>query len=125
MKKIEVSTLNAPSAIGPYSQAIEVGNTLYISGQIPVDVKTGVMPETIEEQAQTVFNNISGILDEAGYDISNVVKVTVYLTDLKTFNAVNTVYADFFVKPYPARSCIEVSALPRDAMVEVECIAVK
>lgn len=125
MKKSEINTLNAPGAIGPYSQAIEIGNTVYVSGQIPVNPEDGTIPITIEEQAHQTLKNMGGILEAAGLDYANVVKTTVFLTDLSAFNTVNTVYAEYFAKPYPARSCIEVSALPKGVLLEVECIAVK
>lgn len=125
MKKLEINTLNAPGAIGPYSQAIEVGNTVYVSGQIPVNPTDGTIAATVEEQAHQVLKNMGGILEAAGLDYANVVKTTVFLTDLSAFNTVNTVYAEYFAKPYPARSCIEVSALPKGVLLEVECIAVK
>lgn len=125
MKKSEINTLNAPGAIGPYSQAIEIGNTVYVSGQIPVNPEDGTIPITIEEQAHQALKNMGGILEAAGLDYANVVKTTVFLTALSAFNTVNTVYAEYFAKPYPARSCIEVSALPKGVLLEVECIAVK
>lgn len=120
-----ISTNKAPSAIGPYSQALDTGNMLFISGQIPVDPESGEMPGSVEEQAKQVLSNIKNILAEAGLTTANVVKTTVFLTDLGDFAAVNEVYASFFAEPYPARSCVQVSALPKGAKIEIETIAVK
>lgn len=122
----EISTLNAPSAIGPYSQAIDTGPLVFVSGQIPVDPKTGKFASTkIEGQTRQSLENIKAILKEAGLDMSNVVKTTVYLKDMKDFVAMNEVYAQYFVKPYPARAAFEVVNLPKDALVEIECVASK
>ena len=124
MKK-QIITENAPKAIGPYSQGICIGNTVYVSGQIPVDPKTGIMADTIEEQAHQVFKNLAGILAEEGLTFQNVVKTAVFLDDLSNFAAVNEIYASYFSTPYPARSCVQVAAIPKGAKVEIECIAVK
>ena len=120
-----ISTNKAPSAIGPYSQALDTGNMLFISGQIPVDPESGEMPGSVEEQAKQVLSNIKNILAEAGLTTANVVKTTVFLTDLGDFAAVNEIYASFFAEPYPARSCVQVAALPKGAKIEIETIAVK
>ena len=120
-----ISTDKAPAAIGPYSQALDTGNMLFISGQIPIDPKTGTMPESVEEQAKQVLTNITNILAEAGLTMANVVKTSVFLSDLNDFAAVNEVYASFFAEPYPARSCVQVAAIPKGAKVEIETIAVK
>ena len=120
-----ISTDKAPAAIGPYSQALDTGNMLFISGQIPVDNATNTMPEDITKQAKQVLANIASILQEAGLTTENVVKTTVFLTDLGDFAAVNEVYASFFSEPYPARSCVQVAALPKGAKIEIETIAVK
>ena len=120
-----ISTDKAPAAIGPYSQALDTGNMLFISGQIPIDPATGTMPESVEEQAKQVLTNITNILAEAGLTMANVVKTTVFLSDLNDFAAVNEVYASFFAEPYPARSCVQVAAIPKGAKVEIETIAVK
>ena len=120
-----ISTDKAPAAIGPYSQALDTGNMLFISGQIPVDNATNTMPEDITKQAKQVLANITNILSEAGLTTENVVKTTVFLTDLGDFAAVNEVYASFFSEPYPARSCVQVAALPKGAKIEIETIAVK
>ena len=124
MKRI-IKSPNAPAAVGPYSQAVEVGNTLYVSGQLPVDPKTGKMPEGIEEQTRQSLENIRAILTEAGYAPGNVVKSTVLLADIADFGAMNGVYAGFFAEPFPARVCYQVAALPMGAMVEIETVAVK
>lgn len=121
----EISTKNAPAAIGPYSQAIDMGCMVYVSGQIPVDPATGKMAETVEEQARQSLTNLRNILAEAGVEMSAVVKTTVFLADLGDFAAVNEVYASFFEKPYPARSCVQVAAIPKGAKLEIECIAKK
>ncbi|MBO7703604.1 MAG: RidA family protein [Solobacterium sp.] len=122
----EIATTNAPAAVGPYSQALAVGPFVFASGQIPLDPATGAIKgETAAEQAQQVFTNIEAVLSEAGLSMADVVKSTVFLTDLADFGAVNEVYATRFVKPFPARSCVEVSALPKGAKVECEVIAYK
>ncbi len=122
----EIATSNAPAAVGPYSQALEVGSFVFASGQIPLDPSTGTLKGvTAAEQAEQVFTNIEAVLKEAGLSMKDVVKSTVFLTDLKDFGSVNEVYAKHFVKPYPARSCVEVSALPKGALVECEVIAAK
>ena len=124
MKKI-IATENAPKAVGPYSQAVEVNGTLYISGQIPVIPSTGLIPETIEEQASQVMKNIGAILEAAGLSADNVVKTTVLLDDLANFAKVNAIYADFFTGDKPARACFQVAALPLGVKVEIEAIAVR
>lgn len=121
----KISTDKAPAAIGPYSQALDTGNMLFISGQIPIDPATGVMADTVEEQAKQVLTNIKNILAEAGLTMNDVVKTSVFLSDLGDFAAVNEVYASFFSEPYPARSCVQVAAIPKGAKVEIETIAVK
>lgn len=125
MKKV-ISTSKAPAAIGPYSQAVLAGNTLYCSGQIPIEPATGSFVKGgIKEQTTQVFKNISAILEEAGFELKDVVKVTVLLADISYFEAVNEIYADTFSAPYPARSAFAVRDLPKSAMVEIEVIAVK
>lgn len=124
MKKIEIATENAPRAIGPYSQAVVAGNTLYTSGQIPIDPATGEpIGGDIKAQAYRVMQNAAAVLAAAGLDFSSVVKTTVFLTDLDDFATVNAVYAEFFAKPYPARSCVQVAALPKGAKIEMELVA--
>ena len=119
-----ISTKNAPAAIGPYSQGLKVGNFVFVSGQIPVNPETGVMVEGIEAQAKQSLTNLQNILKEAGLSLNNVVKTTVFLSDLNDFAAVNAVYETFFAAPYPARSCVQVAGIPKGAKVEMECIAV-
>jgi len=123
MKTI-ISTNNAPAAIGPYSQAIKVGNMVYTAGQIPINPKTGQVDETtIEGQTRQSLQNLKAILEEAGSNLSKVVKTTVFLKNMNDFVAMNGVYAEFFVDAPPARSSIEVARLPKDVLVEIECIA--
>ncbi len=124
MKKV-ISTPNAPKAVGPYSQAIEVNGTIYISGQIPVNPATGNIPETIEEQTTQSLENIGAILKEAGCSYDNVVKTTVLLDDMNNFAAMNAIYAKYFEKDMPARACYQVAKLPLGVKVEIESIAVK
>lgn len=124
MKK-EISSLSAPKAIGPYSQAVLSGDTLYVSGNIPVNPSDGGIPDGIEAQTIRVFENMKAVLKEADMDFSDVVKTTAFLTDLDNFATFNALYADYFTAPYPARSCVEVSKLPKGVLVEVECIAKK
>ncbi len=125
MKKVISSPL-APAAVGPYSQAIEVNGTLYVSGQLPIDAKTGAFPEGgVKEQLLQVFTNISHILNEAGYSFTDVVKTTVYLKDMADFGTLNEVYSQFFSEPYPARVAYQVAALPKGALAEADVIAVK
>ena len=124
MKNV-ISTANAPAAIGPYSQAIDLGNLVITSGQLPIDVATGAFPEGIEAQTRQSLTNVKAILAEAGLSMDNVVKTTVFLSDMNNFAAMNGVYAQFFSEGnYPARSAVEVARLPKDALVEIECIAV-
>lgn len=126
MSNQAVHTNSAPAAIGPYSQAIQAGTTLYVSGQIPIDPATGSFAgEDIVSQTRQCLTNIRAILAEAGYTMADVVKTTVLMTDLAEFTTMNQVYAEFFQTPYPARAAFQVAALPRNAKVEIECIAVK
>lgn len=119
-----IHTNNAPKAIGPYSQAIKVGNLVFASGQIPIDPSTGNFVEGgIKEQTRQSLTNAQAILKEAGTDLAHVVKTTVFLSDMDNFGAMNDVYAEFFTQPYPARSAVAVKTLPKGALVEVECIA--
>ena len=123
MKQI-IHTDNAPAAIGPYSQAVQIGSMLYTSGQIPLDPATGIVVEGgIQEQTRQALNNIKAILNEAGTNIGAVVKTTVFLSDMEHFAAMNEVYAQFFQAPYPARSAVQVARLPKDVLVEIEVIA--
>jgi len=119
-----ISTKKAPAAIGPYSQAIQVGNLVYTSGQIPIDPATGAFAEGgIKEQTRQSLTNVKAILNEAGLDLSNVVKTTVFLADMNDFADMNAVYAEFFTEPYPARSAVAVKTLPKGALVEIEVVA--
>ncbi len=119
-----IATKNAPAAVGPYSQAIDCGDTVYCSGQIPLDPQTGTVVEGgLEAQAHQMFRNVKAVLAEAGLGLENVVKTTVFMTDLGQFGALNAIYAEYFAEPYPARSCVEVSALPKGVLVECEVIA--
>ena len=123
MKKV-ISTSTAPAAIGPYSQAIQVGNLVFASGQIPINPATGNFVEGgVKEQARQSLTNVKAILEEAGLTLDNVVKTTVFLADMNDFADVNAVYAEFFAEPYPARSAVAVKALPKGALVEIEVIA--
>jgi reactive intermediate/imine deaminase len=123
MSKQIVSTSAAPAAIGPYSQAVRAGNTLWLSGQIPLDPATKeLVAGDIEVQARRVFDNIKAVIAAAGGSFDAVVKTTIFLTDLAHFAQVNKVMAEYFREPYPARSTVGVAALPRGAQVEVECI---
>ena len=124
MKKIIASPL-APKAVGPYSQAVEAGGALYISGQLPVDGATGKMAEGIEAQTRQSLDNLGHILREAGYDSQNVGKTTVLLQSIGDFAAMNAVYAGYFTSEMPARICFEVAALPMGALVEIDAVAVK
>lgn len=123
MKQV-IHTDKAPAAIGPYSQAIQIGQLLFTSGQVPIDPETGAIVEGgIQEQARQTLNNIKAILNAAGTNMGAVVKTTVFLQDMNDFAAMNEVYAQFFQEPYPARSAVQVGRLPKDALVEIEAIA--
>ena len=125
MKKM-ISTPKAPAAIGPYSQAIQVGNLIYTSGQIPIDPATGQLVEGgVKEQARQSLSNIQAILQEAGLTMASVVKTTVFMADMADFAEMNSVYAEFFTEPYPARSAVAVKTLPKNALVEIEVVAEK
>ena len=119
-----ISTQKAPAAIGPYSQAIQVGNLVYTSGQIPIDPATGKFVEGgIKEQTRQSLTNVKSILEEAGLTMGNVVKTTVFMADMNDFADMNAVYAEFFAEPYPARSAVAVKTLPKGALVEIEVVA--
>ncbi len=125
MTKQVITTADAPAAIGPYSQAIRVGNLVFTSGQIPLHPHTGdIVGETAAEQARQVLQNLQAVLQAAGASLQNVVKTTIFLTDLSQFAAVNAVYAEFFPENPPARSTVQVAALPRGVQVEIEAIAI-
>ena len=119
-----ISTNLAPKAIGPYSQAIKVGNFVYTSGQLPINPATGAFPEGgIKEQTRQSLSNVKAILEEAGLTMAEVVKTTVFLADMNDFADMNSVYAEFFTAPYPARSAVAVKTLPKGALVEIEVVA--
>ena len=120
----EISSSNAPKAIGPYSQAIKAGELLFISGQIPLNAKGEIAGANAGEQARQCLSNLREILAAAGASTRDVVKTTIYLTDLSAFADVNAVYSEFFEKPFPARATVQVAALPKGALVEIEAIAV-
>ena len=123
MKQV-IHTDSAPAAIGPYSQAIQIGDLLFVSGQVPIDPSTGAIVEgDIKAQAQQSLNNLKAILNAAGTNMGAVVKTTVFLADMNDFAAMNEVYAQFFQEPFPARSAVQVARLPKDATVEIEAIA--
>ncbi len=124
MKKKEINTKMAPKAVGPYSQAVKAGNFLFLSGQIGIDPKTGkIVDGGVKKQTEQILKNISEILKKSEISEENCVKCTVYLKDMSDFSAVNQIYSQFFSRPYPARAAVEVSALPLDAMVEIDLIA--
>ena len=122
MKRI-IASPDAPAAVGPYSQAVELNGTLYVSGQLPVDTATGGIPDSIEEQTRCSLNNIGAILREAGLEYSDIVKTTVLLDDIRNFDAMNRIYAEYFPADKPARVCYEVAALPKGAKVEIDAVA--
>lgn len=124
MKK-QIATTEAPGAIGPYSQAIDLGSIVYASGQIPLNPATGTMPEGIKAQTAQSLDNVCAILKEAGLTLDNVVKTTVFLADMSLFADMNEVYASRFSAPFPARSAVAVKELPKQALVEIEVIAVR
>ena len=126
MEKKIIACAKAPKAVGTYSQAVVAGNTIHVSGQLPIDAETGeFVPGGIKEQLHQVFKNLRYILEEAGYSMSDVVKANVFLSDLANFAALNEVYAQYFSEPYPARVAYQVAALPKAALVEIDVIAVK
>ena len=125
MPRTPIQTASAPAAIGPYSQATRAGNMVFFSGQIPLDPATGnVVDGGIEAQARRAFDNLKAVADAAGGSMADIVRVGLYLTDLSQFAAVNTVMAEYFEAPYPARSTIEVSALPKGVLFEVDAVMV-
>lgn len=125
MNKQVIKTDNAPEAIGPYSQAIMVGDFIYTSGQIPINPKTGIMETDIKLATKQSMENIKAILEEVGTSLENVIKTTIFLKDLNDFNVVNEVYATYFNENNPARSCVEIAKLPKDAVIEIEAIAIR
>ncbi|KKO51468.1 RidA family protein [Paenibacillus sp. DMB20] len=125
MTKNIIATSKAPGAIGPYSQAVEIGGFLYTSGQLGLNPETGEFGEGIAEQTRYSLGNVKAILEAAGAGLEQVVKTTVFLKDMNDFAVMNEVYGSFFSEPYPARSAVEVARLPKDGLVEIEVIAVK
>ena len=123
MKSI-VSTKNAPGAIGPYSQAVCSNSMLFLSGQLPINTETGLIPESIDEQTRQSLTNAKAIIESAGATMRDVVKTTVFLSDMNNFGKMNEVYKEFFADNYPARSAVEVAKLPMDALVEIEMIVI-
>lgn len=122
MKEV-IMTTNAPKAVGPYSQAVSLNGTLYVSGQLPINPENGLMADGIEAQTRQSLDNLGAILNAADLDYSDVVKTTVLLADIKDFAAMNAVYAEYFPQPSPARVCFQVAALPMGALVEIDAIA--
>ena len=123
MEKKIYSTDKAPAAIGPYSQAVGVNGFVFASGQIPVDPKTGQIPEGIEAQARQALTNAKNLIEAAGLTMDDIVKTTVFIKNMDDFAKINEIYATFFTGDFPARSCVEVSRLPKDVLIEVEVIA--
>ena len=124
MSKKQITTAAAPAALGPYSQGIVAGGFFFASGQVPIDPATGELAsETVEAQARQVFANLKQVLAAAGCGFADVLKTTVFLTDLDNFAEVNSIYAEYFVEPFPARSCVQIAALPKGSLLEVELIA--
>jgi 2-iminobutanoate/2-iminopropanoate deaminase len=124
MKKLIVETTNAPEVIGPYSQAVRAGGFLFTSGQIPLCRDSGRVAEGIEEQAKKAFENLSAVLQAGKSSLSKVIKTTLFIKDMNDFSKINEIYGQFFPAPYPSRSCVEVSRLPKDVLIEIEAIAV-
>ncbi len=125
MRKLPIETESAPAAIGPYSQAIRTGTTLYLSGQIPLDPETGdLVPGDFGDRVRQVFDNLRAVCRAAGGDLDDLVKITVYLTDLGRFAELNAIMSDYFQQPYPARAAVEVRGLPRAVDIEMDAIAV-
>lgn len=122
----KINTEKAPGALGPYSQAVEIDNLVYTSGQLGIDPVTGEMPEGVEAQAKLALENVKAILAEAGLEMSSIIKTLVFIKDMNDFGKVNTIYAQYINRPVlPARSCVEVAALPKGGLVEIEVIAKK
>lgn len=125
MKRTIISSKNAPAAVGPYSHGVLVGDTLFTSGQLGLNPKTGNLVDGIEAQTTQGIKNLESVLKEAGMELEDVVKTTVFLADIADFQAMNTIYADFFKGETPARSCVQVAALPKGGLFEIEAIAIK
>ena len=120
-----ISTQNAPAALGPYSQAVDTGSTVYCSGQLGLDPATGNLADGVQAQTHQALKNLQAVLNEAGLSLDNVVKTTVFVQDLADFGTVNEIYGTYFHVGFPARSCVQIAALPKNALVEIECIAVR
>ena len=120
-----VSTPNAPAALGPYSQVVDTGSTVYCSGQLGLDPATGNLADGVQAQTHQALKNLQAVLNEAGLSLDNVVKTTVFVQDLADFGTVNEIYGTYFHGGFPARSCVQIAALPKNALVEIECIAVR
>lgn len=125
MDKNAIATTNAPGAIGPYSQGIDIGELVYTSGQLGLNPSNGELPEGVAAQTEQSLRNVQAILEQAGSGLDRVVKTTVFLKDMNDFAKMNEIYSTFFAEPYPARSAVEVARLPKDALVEIEVIALK
>lgn len=124
MEKSRIHTNKAPAAIGPYSQAIDLGSMIFTSGQIPV-APDGSVSEDISEQARQALLNLKAVIEAGGSSLDKVIKTTVFITDMAQFGAINAVYSEFFSEPYPARSCVQVAALPKGVSIEIEAVTVK
>ena len=124
MNKNRIHTDNAPAAIGPYSQAIDLGEMIFTSGQIPV-APDGSVNDDISEQTRQALLNLKAVIEAGGSSLDKVIKTTVFITDMAQFGAINAVYSEFFTEPYPARSCVQVAALPKGVSIEIEAIALK
>ena len=120
-----ISTQNAPADLGPYSQAVDTGSTVYCSGQLGLDPATGNLADGVQAQTHQALKNLQAVLNEAGLSLDNVVKTTVFVQDLADFGTVNEIYGTYFHGGFPARSCVQIAALPKNALVEIECIAVR
>lgn len=124
MQKV-ISTENAPSAIGPYSQAIEINGMVYTSGVIPVNPSTGEIASGVEAQAKQAFKNLCNLVEASGSKVENIVKTTVFIKEMNDFGKINEIYKEYFKEPFPSRSCVEVARLPKDVLLEIEAIAWK
>lgn len=123
MQKEIISTVKAPAAIGPYSQGMKIGDLVFTSGQLPINTETGEMPLDVKEATKQSLENVKAVLEAAGSSLDKVIKVVVFIKDMNDFAAINEVYAKYFVENPPARSCVEVARLPKDAAIEIEAIA--
>jgi 2-iminobutanoate/2-iminopropanoate deaminase len=121
----KISTDKAPAAAGPYSQAVASGELVFVSGQIPVDPATGKMPESMADQAKQALENLKSVVEASGSSMNRVLRTTIYLTDMDAFPEVNAVYAEFFRKPYPSRSCVGCASLPKGSKIEIDAVALR